>query len=242
MVKHISKAEATQESSEPRAVESPRPMHTVGSFDDQLNGLNEKIIRMAETACLTYEKAAVAFTNNDVGAAKNLLKKELRFQNNRNSIEELCVHTLARYQPMGDDLRFVVSCINIASNLENIGDNLAGICRLITRMQRPPANKLRESLGSLSGAVQSSLKQLCALTREPSADLALELYQHDEQVDASYAEVYQLIADVLRASHKKIPDVMNALFMATYTERIGDQCADLGRLYHHQFAGAKIGL
>ncbi|MGL4853777.1 MAG: phosphate signaling complex protein PhoU [Lentisphaeria bacterium] len=78
--------------------------------------------KMAGEVEQALNKAVHAFLNSDKRLAQEVIANDTSIDMAEIALEEECLKTLALYQPVAIDLRLVVSCLKINSDLERIGD------------------------------------------------------------------------------------------------------------------------
>ena len=96
--------------------------HIVTSFDDELNGLAQRIAEMGGLAEQHVADSIAALVNRDIEKAQRVIAADERIDKLQREIEESAVLMIARRQPMARDLREIMAAIHIANDLERVGD------------------------------------------------------------------------------------------------------------------------
>ncbi len=109
----------------------------------------EKLNRAALEMCAHVEQnvrdATAAFLDRDAELARKVIESDRAIDRMEAELAENCLKTLALYQPVAGDLRFIFSLAKIAGILERIGDlaeNLAKKGKTLSRLEPvavPPA-------------------------------------------------------------------------------------------------------
>lgn len=74
-------------------------------------------------------------------------------------VEEECLHTLALYQPVAQDLRYVVAILKINNDLERIADLAVNIAKQAHSLSKEtPPNVVPFDLPGMTKTIQSMLK------------------------------------------------------------------------------------
>jgi phosphate transport system protein len=102
-------------------------------FAAELTALREELGRLAELAYFGAERAAVALVEADLTAAYEVLATDEQLQTGYAACENRAVILLALEAPVARDLRQVVSAIQIADNLSQIGWLTARIADVAVR-------------------------------------------------------------------------------------------------------------
>ncbi|MCD8352473.1 MAG: phosphate signaling complex protein PhoU [Planctomycetaceae bacterium] len=102
----------------------------------------EKLNRTALEMCAWVEQnvrdAAQAFLERDIDLSGKVIEADAYIDKMEVELSESCLKTLALYQPVAGDLRFIFSLSKIAGILERIGDlaeNLANKGKSLARME-----------------------------------------------------------------------------------------------------------
>ena len=98
--------------------------HTVRSFTQDLARLSDMIREMGELVDGQLERSVQALVDRDSDVASDVAGQDGRVDDMESDIREYAVRLLARRQPMARDLRFVITAMSIATDLERFGDLL----------------------------------------------------------------------------------------------------------------------
>src|SRR5262250_816072 len=96
--------------------------HTLKGFDSDLQELARTIAEMGGLAERQIDESIEALTRRDSGRARRVVAADATIDVMQRAIEERAIETIARRQPVADDLRQVVGIVRIANELERIGD------------------------------------------------------------------------------------------------------------------------
>src|SRR5215475_3485031 len=105
--------------------------HTVKGFDSDLRELARTIAEMGGLAERQIAETIEALTRHDSGRARRVVAADANIDVMQRAIEERAIETIARRQPVAEDLRQVVGIVRIANELERIGDLAKNICKRI---------------------------------------------------------------------------------------------------------------
>src|SRR5260370_35555231 len=108
-------------------------------FDHQLSELQFKTIQLSELVAGQAEQALSALERRDMDLARSVDKFDANINQQRYDLEEKCYTLLALQQPNSRDMRRIVATVSVVTNLERMGDHVAGIARLTLRMDGKPA-------------------------------------------------------------------------------------------------------
>lgn len=215
--------------------------HTVRSYEDELNLLDRKIAQMGGLAELQLGQAVDALEARDPALADQVIQKDGQIDTIQREIEEQVIIMIARRQPMADDLRHILGSIRIAGELERIGDlakNIAKRTRAISSETVPKT--LVYGLKHMAELAQRQLKDVLDAYADRNAEAARLVWEHDEQIDATYNSVFRELLTYMMEDPRNIGLCTHLLFGAKNLERIGDHATNVAETVHFLVTGAPL--
>ena len=103
--------------------------HTVKSYDRELDTLERRIAEMGGLSEKMVIEAMDALASADTVLAHQVVATDLRLDALQREIEDMTVMTIARRQPVANDLRELIGAIRIAGDLERVGDLAKNIAK-----------------------------------------------------------------------------------------------------------------
>ena len=104
--------------------------HIVSSYDDELNKLQTLIMTMGTTATEMVDNAVDALLNADKESARTIIDTDRAINAGLSRLTELSQNILALRSPMANDLRKVLSAIQVGLNIERVGDLAKNMAKL----------------------------------------------------------------------------------------------------------------
>ncbi|KJR43129.1 phosphate transport system regulatory protein PhoU, partial [Candidatus Magnetoovum chiemensis] len=109
--------------------------------DEQLLRLKNILIKMAHLAEDAIHNAVKSLIEKDLDLAQSVIDNDKIINSYDVYIDEECIRTLARRQPVGSDLRFITTAMKITTDIERIGDHALNIAR--TSLELCPIDKIQ---------------------------------------------------------------------------------------------------
>ena len=103
--------------------------HIVRSYDAELEALRRSLAEMGGMSERMLGDSTVALVRRDTTLAQKVISADQRLDNLQRDVEERAVLTIARRQPLANDLRELISAIRIASDIERVGDLAKNIAK-----------------------------------------------------------------------------------------------------------------
>jgi phosphate transport system protein len=199
-------------------------------LDAKLREISTGIIQLGTLVLTALEQALQALPSGDQALYSQVIESDDAIDNLRLEVEHLAFHSLMLQQPLGGrDLRFLSSIPSITADLERIGDNAAGIAKLLLLMTPlratstqqvhidPPVvadkgQKRRSDQAITEDSIVSGLFDLgqesCRILqgtidafKQSDASGARKIWQEDDVVDVRYHLVRNNLTTMLTGTH-----------------------------------------
>jgi phosphate transport system regulatory protein PhoU len=200
----------------------------------EMSGLAEEAVRSAVLAC---QKQDAELASRVIDSDSEIDKIEL-------NIDSMVLKTLALQQPMAVDLRFLTSAMQIAEQLERVGDHAVNMAeQLATFVKKTDIIDL--SSPALKDMAASAIKMLGNSINAfvySDAGMAYEILKKDKDVDDLYALVLHEEIDSMGLDKGEIRSGVYHIILALNIERIADLATNIaedvifmveGRLARH---------
>lgn len=163
----------------------------------------------------------------DTSLASQVLSGDEVINRQRFAIEERCLAILATQQPVARDARLLLAVLEVATELERMGDYAKDIARIALR---PEAGQPRQPLQALLPMSQMAIAMLdAALTsfRDRNAELAREVGRRDDEVDLLCGQVRRELLDLAHADAESINQIVQWLPAVHNIERFADRVTNI---------------
>ncbi len=215
--------------------------HTVKSYEAELALLDKKLSQMGGIAEALLGQAFDSLERRDPVLAERTVQTDIQIDRLQHEVEELAIGMIARRQPMADDLRLITGAFKIANELERIGDlakNIAKRALAIAREQYPRPlvaghrHMVERALGQLKDVLDAYGRR--------DADLAVQVWKDDAQIDAMYTSVFRELLTYMMEDPRNISFCTHLLFGAKNIERIGDHTTNIAETVYFLVRGEML--
>ncbi|MFK7792358.1 MAG: phosphate signaling complex protein PhoU [Devosiaceae bacterium] len=204
------------------------PKHIVTAFDTDLRELMLELAQMAGWVERSVELAVDALMTGSQEDAERVIADDDRVDQSDRKIESDAVLLIARRQPMGDDLRGIVSSIRVSQDLERVGDLAKNIAKRALIIDGDfQHRKLAHGVDNLSRLVLGQLKRSIEAFVERDAEKAEDVWTHDAEIDALYTSLFRELLTYMMEDPRNITSCTHLLFCAKNLERIGDHATNI---------------
>jgi phosphate transport system protein len=197
------------------------------TFEAELNFLKDELLLLGNMVEQQIIEAVDAFKKRDANASRVVIDKDLKVNAKRFAIEEQVLITIATQQPMAHDLRLLASILEIAGELERIGDYAKGIGTINIRMGE---QELIVPLVKIPMMADKCVKMLHdAINAFINEDLekAKLIPRTDDEVDEIYNEVYNTLLRLVVKDENSIERISWILWVAHNLERVADRVTNI---------------
>ena len=195
----------------------------------ELQDLRSNILEMFDLVQSQLVKSKESFIQLDKDLAREVVINEKRVNGFELKIDRDCENIIALFNPVAIDLRFVLACMKINSNLERIGDIAESISKFVLNFKLEPEKELLETSRVIE--MFDTCIEIMNVTAKSFADedtkLARSIFKLDETVDEINIEANDKIADFIRNHADRINQSLYTISMIRKLERVGDQCKNI---------------
>jgi phosphate transport system protein len=173
------------------------------------------------------DMAIRAVEKKDAALAEEVIKGDHKVDEIEVEIEEECLKLLALYQPVAEDLRFIIAVIKINHDLERIGDEAVNIAErmvyISTRTPVPVSFDYKLMSEKARAMLKSSLDALVNMDEK----LAQEVRLKDDEVDQINRDIYDHVKQAILENPDKGGYLINLFAIARSLERIADHATNI---------------
>lgn len=194
----------------------------------QIEKLKRSIRSLGARAQSQLDSAMEAVANRDEELARRVIAEDEHINNMEIEIEEECLHTLALYQPVAFDLRYVVSVLKINNDLERIADQAVNIAQQATFLsEEEPLPIVPYDMEGMAERVQDMLRDALEALVEMDVTRADLVRAADEQVDAIHREMYESVEQAIQAHPEQARQLIHLMNVSRQLERTADLAVNI---------------
>ena len=192
-----------------------------------LRDLQDRLAEMGEAVDSALALAVEALVRRDLGLAKRVIADDVRINRAQRDIEERSIVLLATQQPMASDLRTILAVLNVAVELERIGDYAEGIGKIALRLLEEPELKPLVDIPRMAELARGLIRDALRSLRERDVALAREVAQRDDEVDALTDQVYRELLTFMLNDPRTISRATYLIWVSHNLERAADRATNI---------------
>ena len=214
--------------------------HIVTSFDEELSRLSDLISRMGGLAESQLEDAIQALQTRDSSLAEQAVENDRQIDDLHIEVDELAIRLLALRQPMGADLRHIVTGLKIAPVVERIGDYSKNVAKRASALNQMPPVKPLFTIPRMGRLVRDMVKDVLDAFLNNDVEMARDVWMRDKEVDDMYDSLFRELLTYMMEDARHITACTHLLFIARNIERIGDLATNIAELIQYQVEGRAL--
>jgi phosphate transport system protein len=172
-------------------------------------------------------QAVKSIKNRDLNLAQRVIDSDIQTDQMEVCVEEDCLKILALHQPVAIDLRFIITALKINNDLERIGDLAVNIAERSQFLSLQEEIEMPFDFETMAEKTQAMLKKSLDALINIDCDLAGEVCQADDQVDAINRQMYDQVKEQVKKSPENIDTLIHLLSVSRHLERIADHATNI---------------
>jgi len=197
------------------------------TFDQELQHAKDEILLLGSMVEEAVISSMNALKKRDVEASQAIYEKDQKINEKRFEIENKVMILIATQQPMAGDLRLLASMLDVASELERMGDYAKGIATINIRMGNTPPLKPLIDLPRMAEKATDMLHRALTAFVTADAETARTIPQEDDEVDALYNQIYRELMTFIIQDPTTIERANFLLWAAHNLERMADRVTNI---------------
>ena len=218
--------------------------HTVKQFDVQLANLRNLVLEMGGLVEEQIKHAVKALDDEDITASREVISRDQIINGLQVKADEDCVSLIALRQPLGSDLRLIMSLSKIITDLERIGDEAEKIARMTIKIYEgvssPPSAKLLRDVAPMAKLAQNMLHDCLDALARLDVEKAVEVAQGDDELDQEFQSALRRLITYMMEDPRTIGHAINVIFIVKALERIGDHSKNIAEYIIYLVKGKDV--
>jgi phosphate transport system protein len=215
--------------------------HTVRSFDEDLESIDQLIRDMGQLSGSMVSGSTQALLSSDIALAQRVISDDTVMDAKQRELDDRSITLIAKRQPMAQDLRSVVGAIRMAADLERIGDLAKNIAKRVGAVGETAAPKaLSHSIDDMAAMVLQQVTRVVDEYVQRDAESLVKLRADDEKVDVKYTAVFRELLTYMMEDPRNITACTHLLFCAKNLERIGDHVTNIAENAYYVITGSQL--
>lgn len=197
------------------------------TFEKELEKLQNALLDLGSIVDRSIVAAIEILRKQDLKAARMLIAADREINRRRFAIEADTLVLIARQQPMARDLRTLAAVLEIATELERIGDYSKGNARIAVKLGSKPLLKPLVDIPRMARRGSEMLRQALICYTERNVETARAIAAQDSEIDALYDQIYRELMTYVISDPRNIEDASLLMWCAHNLERTADRVVNI---------------
>lgn len=189
-------------------------------FDNELEKLVERVLKMSNLVQEQVSNAIIALNNCDFELAIHVIENDHKVDKLDVKIDKLCQKIFALQQPVATDLRYIISSLKINNDLERIGDHAVNIAKRIESMCGYSSFSNELGVNEIANQVVMLTKDVDQLIKTHQPILANDIFQNARTIKDSCHKISEKIIEEMMQQKEVIVVATNIMIIVNLLERI----------------------
>jgi phosphate transport system protein len=197
------------------------------TLDRKTGQLLDDILVLGSMVEQAIQKSVDALKRQDLAFAKRIYAGDIRINEKRFEIENEALVVIATQQPTARDLRILASILEVATELERMGDYAKGIARICILMSNQPPVKPLVDIPYMAQVASDMLRRSLSAFVDQDAEKAREIPKEDDLVDGLYNQVFRELITYMISDPSTIDRANYLIWVAHNLERAADRVINI---------------
>ena len=208
--------------------------------DAELQRIKDDLVRMAGLAEAAIGLAVKALVNRDAEMAGQVIASDDAINMLELEIDELCLRTMALYQPEAKDLRFLAMALKINNDLERMGDQAVNIAERTLELLKEPLLKPLIDIPRMAEVAQRMVKDSLDAFVQQDVARARAVCEQDDDVDRYDDQIFRELLTYMMEDPRAITRSVNLILVSRHLERIADHATNIAEDVIYMVEGKNI--
>jgi phosphate transport system protein len=197
------------------------------AFENEINLMKDDMLLLGNMVEQAILHSVHALKKRDIEASRRIYEMDSEINAKRFAIEEKVMVSIATQQPAAHDLRLLASILEVAGELERMGDYAKGIATVNIRMGEQPLLKPLIDIPRMAEKAADMLQRAVKAFVNEDAEAARVIPDEDDEIDDLYTQVYRELMTYVMADAKAIERANWLLWVAHNLERVADRVTNI---------------
>jgi len=197
------------------------------TFEDELQHLQDEVLVLGSMVEEALTESVECLRKRDMERSRQLIANDRLINEKRFAIEADTLTLIATQQPIAGDLRVLASVLEIAAELERMGDYAKGIANINLMIGDEPLLKPLVDIPRMAEKARDMLHRALEAFILRDVELAQAIPAEDDEVDALYNQVYRELATYILSNPRNIEQANYLLWAAHNLERTADRVTNI---------------
>jgi len=197
------------------------------AYHEALEATRLDVVRLGALCGDAIRVAVESLDRRDATAGARVVAGDDAVDDLRRKVESHCIELIWRQQPVAGELREIAAMLEIATDLERIGDYAVDIAKNAIKLADQTMRPHKVEIDRIASVAHSMLLDAMRAYTERDAELASQVIERDDEVDKLYKRSIKLLQSEMQADPELVRAGTRYLFVLASLERVGDRAGNI---------------
>ncbi|SFB13392.1 phosphate transport system protein [Flavobacterium swingsii] len=193
----------------------------------ELTKLKNAIIKIGILSESQIAEAMKTLLSDPNTKGKKLKKNENKIDKLDVKIDEICQNIFALQQPVASDLRFIMSAMQISSEIERIGDLAISVIKSSKSVKEKYDLVVKFNVASITKNVEAITEKTNECFETQQEKTIEEIFALNKAIRVATEKVIEEIVVEMKLNSKAVGSGTNLILALKHLERIGEHCTNI---------------
>ena len=197
------------------------------AYHEALESTRLDVVRLGALCGDAIRVSVEALDRRDASAGARVVAGDDAIDDLRRKVEAQCIELIWRQQPVAGELREIAAMLEIATDLERVGDYAVDISKNAIKLSDQSMRPSKVEIDRIAGVAHGMLLDAMRAYTERDPSLATEVIERDDEVDKLYRRSIKLLQEEMQADPELVRAGTRYLFVLASLERVGDRAGNI---------------
>ncbi len=197
------------------------------AYHEALEATRLDVVRLGALCGDAIRVAVESLDRRDASAGARVVAGDDSIDELRRRIESHCIELIWRQQPVAGELREIAAMLEIATDLERVGDYAVDIAKNAIKLSDQSLRPHKVEIDRIASVAHGMLLDAMRAYTERDANLASEVIDRDDEVDKLYKRSIKLLQEEMQQDPELVRSGTRYLFVLASLERVGDRAGNI---------------
>lgn len=197
------------------------------AYHEALEATRLDVVRLGALAGDAIRIGVEALERRDASVGARVVAGDDQIDDLRRKIEASCIELIWKQQPVAGELRAIAAMLEIATDLERIGDYAVDIAKNAIKLADVPLRPARVEIDRIANTAHAMLLDAMRAYMDHDAELAERVIESDDEVDKLYKRGVKALQEDMQADPALVRAGTRMLFVLAALERVGDRAQNI---------------
>ena len=191
-------------------------------FALEMSSIRRQTLKLGASVEQALQKALRALLEQDHPLADSVVRDDCRVGAMCAVIQSLCTKAIATHQPVARDLRELIATMQVAAELDRIGDHARHLAEGVEVVADPHLRLRMDSLEKMATMGIVMLKDALEAYTEMDVEAATGVIGADDALDNLYWSAHRDLMALMQSKPSTVERGTSLMFLNRFLERLGD--------------------